>query len=163
MNHLWTALLLGAAFNSAAAADWKVVATSRPPGHVIEIDRASVSKTANGFLVWERHTFSKPQSLQSTPSGAYSVMLARTEMSCLRRTADMRSMAFYTSAGDALPIKTMEFSEDDPRSVIPDTLGEGVLDAVCAPPRVRPKLRPSDQGGSPSALREYLDSIKPTK
>jgi S1-C subfamily serine protease len=125
--------VLGA--SAARAAEWAPVAGSAK--YLAEIDLASVEVKKDVVKVWVRLTYDRPQQDEETHKPFLTEMYRTTE-DCSQRT-HMRG-EFVRRAKDGEIVRSGATSED-PKAVLPGSIGEGAWRTVCAlvhPPKDKP-------------------------
>lgn len=136
---LLAALLLGLLpSDEAHAAKWLTVVPDKKAR--IEVDTASVERSADGkILVWHRETYS-PRRLQDAWAFSYGSLKQQTEVQCDKRQAAVLRRIYYGETGSEL--KTEGFDSKDTTPIVPDSPTEAVFNYVCKPKAVEKPVEP---------------------
>lgn len=112
----------------AGAAQWEKVASG--PNSELYIDRGSATMAGPAHKVWTLNSF---RSAQSTPDGTtYWSVKALNLYSCAERSATLQAQLFYPEPmGQGDPVLNYKYERFGPEDVVPDSLADNALAAVC--------------------------------
>ncbi|MBK8523259.1 MAG: carbonic anhydrase family protein [Betaproteobacteria bacterium] len=114
----------------ATAASWVTIVPDKKGK--VDIDTASIERTADGKVrAWHRETYS-PRRLQEAWAFSYSSLKQQTEFDCKKREAAVLRRLYYSETGSEL--KTEGFDKKDAAQVVPDSPVEAVFNHACRPP-----------------------------
>jgi hypothetical protein len=127
MRKLLLFLTIFSACVSAQEADRWVMVSISPAGMLTEYDTRTIERQASGVTVWVRYTY-----LKSPPVVSGKVMhhsIQRQYFNCGNQNSAVYSIAAYTEDGDV--IASANYPSPDYAPVVPASVGEQTLDAVC--------------------------------
>lgn len=114
----------------AHAASWVTLVPDKK--RKVDIDTASIERSADGKVrVWHRESYS-PRRLQDAWAFSYSSVKQLTEFECKKREAAVLRRIYYAETGSEL--KTEGFDSKDAAQVVPDSSVEAVFNYACRPP-----------------------------
>ena len=93
------------------------------------VDMDSIRKTGSTVRAWQRRIYAKPQ---TSTIGAYVEMRVLQEVNCNDESVKMLSWVAYGHDGSVIGSKTLPSYEQERDYVVPGTMGESFLRAVCA-------------------------------
>lgn len=125
-------LVLGLSSNLSFAADWKYINYSDE--HVYGIDINSISQVNEYSYqkykkAWIKNVIKNDLSKDGMTVGDYSMMLYWAD--CNTRTLGLKTSTSYKSNGKVIPNYSFSNSYVSMQDVIPETIGEGIIDAIC--------------------------------
>lgn len=120
-------LLLAAITSSTYAAEW--VKVYEDNGVTIMVDNLSIQQSADAVTVWERFKYKGTQSNPKISGKKISHSVSREMYRCADRSSATLSRVVYDSYGNVLQSGNWSIPIFSP--VVPDTLGEAVLDVLC--------------------------------
>ena len=114
----------------ADAASWVTVVPDKKKK--VDIDTASIERSADGKVrAWHREIYS-PKRLQEAWAFSYSSLKQQTEFDCKKREAAALRRIYYSESSSEL--KTEGFDSKDAVQIVPDSAVEAVFNYACQPP-----------------------------
>lgn len=115
-----------------AASDWKVVATSNE--HVYGVDLNSIAKVSEYpyqkyHKAWVKSVIVNDLTKDGMTVGDYNMILEWVD--CSSRTLGNKSQISYKQNGTVIPNAGRSMGYVKMEDVIPGTIGESILDAIC--------------------------------
>lgn len=142
-------LAVGAAMMAAGpvqAAEWWYVLTSSTD-EIYFVDAATIRSSGNIRTFWT-------QNVNKTLVKGAKYSKDFWEYDCIKRTSKPLSFVDISENGEIVRSNTFSLASENP--IVPDSVAEGLLDFVCAPPDIRPqKLGAFPIDTSP---REFADN-----
>jgi hypothetical protein len=118
---------LTALSSSAMAADWQYV-DKGSDGSVLYVDNASIVRSRNRGQAWVEFDYSKVKSVRHRSSKEL------WKFNCVARTSFTASWVDYAVNGSVIRSRSPIETEYDYKPVVPDSLGETVMELVCNDP-----------------------------
>jgi hypothetical protein len=109
----------------AQAADRWTPVTTVASGDVIFIDRQSIRRTGDRIIVWQR------RELAQTGANGARVRLSQWEYNCVARSQNLLTLVILDGDGRTLSSDTVIPANQVVEAVVPETVVENVLRAVC--------------------------------
>lgn len=128
-------IVLATLASTAGAADWQFLVTSASDNGVVEIDVSSVARVdTQTRKAWFRQSLGKPKRLAGETE-TYSETKSLVHFRCAERTSGSAQMIYYSEAGAVVRFTSIPKDSISFDDVIPDSIGEAMLNAVCNPTR----------------------------
>jgi carbonic anhydrase len=136
-----TALAVGAVLLAigapAQAARWATVGPDKKAK--VEIDLASIERTADGKVrVWHREIYAT-RHLQDTWAFSYTSVKQQSELRCDKHQAAVLRRIYYADSAGSNELKSEGFDGKDTAGVVPDTPLDAVFNRAC-----RPEAKPAE-------------------
>lgn len=125
-------LILGAISNLSFAADWKYITYSDENLYGIDIN--SISQVTEYPYqkykkAWIKSAIQNDLTKDGMTVGDYTMMLYWAD--CNAKTIGLKAATPYKNDGKVIPNKSFSTSYVSMKDIIPDTIGEGILDSIC--------------------------------
>ncbi|WP_331693895.1 surface-adhesin E family protein [Pandoraea sputorum] len=120
-------LLLAAITSSTYAAEW--IKAYEDNGVTIMVDNLSIQQSADSVTMWQRFQYKGTPSNPKISGKKVSHTVSRAMYRCADRSSATLSRVVYDSYGNVLQSGNWSIPIFSP--VVPDTLGEAVLDVLC--------------------------------
>ena len=109
--------------------DWTQVASS--DNLTVEVHPGRLSSDPNGIIRgWERRKYKAPQRTENGKT--YISVMAQTRYDCEARRSMTTRGILYDRSGGVVDSWTVPTYEQEWMDVVPESVGEGILDEVCA-------------------------------
>lgn len=135
-KHIMLAALLAVLSDGALAANWKLVSTSDTS--IIYVDTTSIAKSPIGRKAWVWFEYNAPKKIPlSYPEKYFTSVVELDHYDCQNRTSAAAQQLSYASAGksgDVVDSRSIRNVKDTLEDVVPDTVGETLLNFVCSAP-----------------------------
>jgi hypothetical protein len=152
MKKIWLFALLCMAFSHSHAADWKLV--NKSDTVAAYFDEQGIARTQNKIKVWVLWDYVSPQKTDSSPQKQYLSLKELSYYDCAERTRAPVQAVFYPGpfgTGESVETTVRDPSKVLFVDVVPDTVGESMLDRACA--IARQKFSPSPDPAPTAAKR----------
>ncbi|AHB08380.1 hypothetical protein U875_09525 [Pandoraea pnomenusa 3kgm] len=124
---IMTGLLLAFVTFGTYAAEW--TKAYEDAGVTIMVDRLSIQKSGDTFTVWQRVQYKGTASTPRISGKLVSYSVSRESFRCTDRSSANLTRVIYDAGGGVLLSSTSSVPIFSP--VVPDTLGEAMLDVFC--------------------------------
>jgi hypothetical protein len=133
MKSGWIGVTAALLVATAQAANWQFVIGSSDGNSFFEIDVGSIAKVDGATRkAWYRESLIKAQRVSaSTP--LYKEIKVLTHFRCAERTSANAQFIYYSETGNVVYSSVTAREDMSFADVIPDSVGEAMLNAVCAP------------------------------
>ena len=119
----WAAVVSVFASAQSQAATWVRVGSSNSA--VVYIDTDSLTGSPRGVIGWAKWVY------VPAPNRKYAEAKVRKRYDCAARTSKLLASVNYTASGSVASSFTFAEYESSADAVVPESLGESILDGVC--------------------------------
>lgn len=140
-----------------SASDWQYVAGAGEKFFYMDFD--SVAQVGINTKVWVRADYLKPQETDSYPKKSYQASKLLYYFDCKAKMLGVVQRVSYekmAAEGEVVESHSKKFDPKMLDDVVPESIGEGLMDAACAGPAGRAKIKAKNRAAS----QEYLHRVQ---